>query len=174
MSKCGNKNCGCNDGPFHAPPPCTQGTSYCPNPEPCAETFSADCIIWMGDDIPTFGIKRGDRLTSILQRLIHLTDLDCPLVDGYNPVFLRSTNIWNTSIEIKWDAVIPTITSYQVEYQLVGAMSWTILAVTGLPLYPSALISGLTPNTAYDIRVGTLHGATTCYSATIRVTTLNS
>jgi hypothetical protein len=70
-----NTPCGCEDEALTTPPPCGQGTPECPDPEPCAETFSSDCIIWGSSDLTCDGTvlaTSGDRLTTILQRIVNL------------------------------------------------------------------------------------------------------
>lgn len=50
--KCESKlPCGCDDVSLKTPPPCETGTTACPNPDECPETFSAGCTIWTGQDI---------------------------------------------------------------------------------------------------------------------------
>lgn len=61
--------CGCDDHPLGTPPPCEIGTTVCPDPEPCSETFSDCCIIHDGDGIADLNIQTGDRFCDILQKI---------------------------------------------------------------------------------------------------------
>ena len=52
MKDCEDKKpCGCEDEALPSGTPCAEGTVDCPDPEPCAETFDARCIIYTGADI---------------------------------------------------------------------------------------------------------------------------
>lgn len=55
------EGCGCEDSS-----PCL------PNPEngECSDWVKAECVFWMGDDIPNTPIKRGVRLTEIVTYLL--------------------------------------------------------------------------------------------------------
>ena len=72
MSDCkDNKPCGCEDEELHTAPPCGDGVG-CDDPEPCAETFDAQCIIYTGPDIECGGqviASAGARVSDILQAL---------------------------------------------------------------------------------------------------------
>lgn len=71
---CGKlKPCGCEDQPLMTPPPCNQGTPECPDPDPCPETFRAECVVWTGPDLicnSTVIATAGDRLPLILERMV--------------------------------------------------------------------------------------------------------
>lgn len=67
--------CGCDDQALTGPPPCEQGTPNCPDPDPCPETFRAQCVVWTNDDLQcdsTVLATSGDRLPLILERLVAL------------------------------------------------------------------------------------------------------
>ena len=51
-SSCNNKcaKCGCKDSFLTSPPPCPTPQG-CPDPIPCQEVLSSDCIIYNGPDI---------------------------------------------------------------------------------------------------------------------------
>lgn len=73
MSDCKDKKpgCGCEDEELHTPPPCGDGVG-CDDPEPCAETFDAQCVIYTGPDIICSGqviASAGARLSDIVQAL---------------------------------------------------------------------------------------------------------
>ena len=171
--KCGHTHdCGCEKA-LTTPPPCATGTPECPLPDPCPETFSADCIVYTGDSIVDLGINRGDRLSSVLQRIgLFLTNPGC-IIPGSSCLAvldLHSTNIGTSSIYLAWSAV-DTATDYTVEYKEVGALSWTLNPTIALSANPTDMIGGLTSNTEYDIRVNAGCALGSCYSLTIRVKT---
>ena len=73
---CGHSTpCGCEDQALTGPPPCAQGTPNCPDPDPCPETFRAECLVWTSDDLicnSTVLATSGDRLPIILERMVAL------------------------------------------------------------------------------------------------------
>lgn len=69
MSNCKTKKCGCLDVGLTTPSPCPHDQYECPNPEPCAETFSDCCIIHDGDGIADLNIQTGDRVCDIWQKI---------------------------------------------------------------------------------------------------------
>jgi len=74
-SKCGNTSpitCGCETG-IPTPPPCAQGTPTCPDPDPCAETFDSQCIIYTGDPIEcnqTTIVDTNDNISDALNAIV--------------------------------------------------------------------------------------------------------
>jgi len=172
--KCKKKNCGCEKG-ITTNTPCVQNTPDCPNPEPCPETFSDECIMHTGDTIVDLDIKKGDRLSDILQKMtLLLTNNGC-IIPGaicQSPIGLASTNIYTTSIKLAWDPT-PNATTYQVEYKLAAAVTWTLNAPLAQATFPVDTIGGLLPNTEYHVRVRAICGIepVTCTSVTILVKT---
>lgn len=78
-SKCGNTSpitCGCETG-IPTPPPCAQGTPACPDPDPCAETFDSQCIIYTGDDIVCDNTIIVETNTNISEALNSIVDYFC-------------------------------------------------------------------------------------------------
>lgn len=78
-SKCGNTapiTCGCETG-IPTPPPCAQGTPTCPDPDPCAETFDSQCIIYTGDDIVCDNTTIVETNTSVSEALNNIVDYFC-------------------------------------------------------------------------------------------------
>lgn len=152
--KCDNKLCGCADKAISTAPPCGQNTDYCPEPEPCAETFSAGCIVYAGDTIVDSNITQGDRLDVILQKLtIWLTNPAC--IDNvgncFSPLGLKSTFISQNVIKISWEPSLGA-SQYYIQYKPASASTW----VTSLPVSAATgqyTISGLTANTIYYVRV---------------------
>lgn len=173
MSDCKKKPCGCDDGALVTPPPCENGTPTCPNPDPCSETFSTDCVVYTGDSIVDLGITRGDRLSTILQRIgLWLTNPGCitPGSSCLAVVDFHSTSIGTSTVALAWSAVT-TATGYTVEYKEASALSWMLNPSIGAVANPSDTIAGLLSNTEYDIRVSASCGVGACYSLTLRVKT---
>jgi hypothetical protein len=76
----------------------------------------------------------------------------------------------STVATVKWDAVA-LATSYSVEYKKPTDLVWTVLPTVFPVPYPSQVISGLTPNTDYYVRVNTTCPVGNCYSLTILIRT---
>lgn len=188
--KCEAKYCGCADKAQPVAPPCEQGTADCPDPEPCGETFSAECIVWTGDDIPQFGIKKGDRLDDIIQRFI-LWQLSPNCINPYNNTFpsdplstcvavtgLRTDWISQSQVKLLWTSVIQA-NSYTVQYST-DAVTWLSI-ITPPSTYTTTAnfftVSNLTPDTNYYFRIiSNCSVAGTCnptYSVVIKVKTLD-
>ena len=172
MSKsCGHKRpCGCEDQPLTTNPPCETGTSSCPTPDPCPETFALGCVVYTGDTIVDLGITNGERLDVILQRLtLWLTNPGCitPGFDCQAVLGFQSSNITSTSVDIAWLAA-PSATGYSIEYKLASALTWNITATTANTY---AVLGMLTPNSDYQIRVNAICPSGTCFSVTIQIKT---
>lgn len=169
--KCKIKKCGCTDTGLTTPTPCEHDTVSCPDPDPCPETFSDECVVHTGDEIVELGILQGDRLDDILQLLaLWYTNPSCvqPGVGCSSPLGLHSIGITTTTIKLGWN---PTTTAlgYEVEYREVTNLSWT---VNPQVLTTVDTIGGLLPATSYYIRVKPVCLLPSlCYSVTIRVTT---
>ena len=77
MSNCkDNIPCGCEDEALPSGTPCPEGVD-CPDPEPCAETFDAQCIVYTGDDLLCGGVviaSAGARVSDILVALAACSD----------------------------------------------------------------------------------------------------
>lgn len=164
------QDCGCSDLPLRLCAPCTP--TLCGNGDPCAETFSAACVVYTGDTIVDLGIMKGQRLDSIIQLFALLaTNPGCayPTAPCQSVLGVQSTTLSATTIGLKW---LPAInaTSYQVEYRTTTAVTWTLNPPVTQSPNPSDLIGGLLPNTSYYIRVKSIC-STSCYSLTILVTT---
>ncbi len=168
--KCKN-DCKCPGG-YTTAPVCENTLPACPDPEPCAETFNAGCIVYMGDDIIDLDIKKGDRLDVVIQKLIlaatnpgcALPTTQCNSVNG-----LKTTSISPTIITLKWLVALNAV-SYTVEYRPVSSLTWILNPPLG-PTVTTDYISGLTPATEYYIRVNTVCATGNCYSLTIKVKT---
>jgi hypothetical protein len=74
-SSCANKcaKCGCKDSFLTSPPPCPTPEG-CPDPVPCQEVLSSDCIIYNGPDIScneTVVITSDSTWTELLEDLVN-------------------------------------------------------------------------------------------------------
>lgn len=178
--KCDIKKCGCADKAIPVAAPCGQGTVYCPNPEPCAETFSTDCIVYTGDSIIDFDIQKGDRVSAIIQKLVlAITSPGC--IDGTGcqaPIALQTTEIGTTYMKISW-LPVDNAFNYTVYWKTPAAGGWTSSVP---PVTPSAnpeyTILGLTSGQEYYIKVMVQCVAVApnppgyCTSVTISATTI--
>lgn len=193
--KCEAKYCGCADKAQPVAPPCTQGTSDCPMPETCSEIFSAECIVYDGNDMPEYGINKGDRLDDIIQRIV-LYQFNAACAQPYTGVFpgtpatcsavtgLRSDWITANDVKLVWTAS-SLANSYVIEYKRVADPGWTTLYAITNPANQYTTkntyytVGGLTPNTLYYFRViskcvadtSPCSGSGCCTSVIIRVKT---
>ena len=91
--------CSCGDVGYTTPlpPPCEIGTEACPTPDPCGETFCAECIPYCGDTIVDLGITQGTRMDVVVQMLaLYLTNPGCitPVNTGsITNIFISSAGI---------------------------------------------------------------------------------
>ena len=182
--KCEPKYCGCADKAIPTGPFC--GSLSCPDPEPCAETFSAHCIVYTGNSIPELGIMKGDRVDDIIQRLVtYLLNPDCvaPFSDFNNQVAntclavvdLHVQSISTTQAVLGWTSPAYA-TSYDVSYGVVPDVGDPIVWITtSTPVINSFTISGLTSNTSYYFKISSYCDAGgPCDSIVIQANTLNS
>jgi hypothetical protein len=173
---CKKKKCGCEDQGLTTPTPCIHDTFNCPNPDPCPETFSSCCVIFNRDTILDTGINNGDNLCTILQKIsLWITNPNCanPNSTCQSPLGFYSSMVSPTTIKLNWSPV-GAPGSYQVEYKKTTDMTWLQNPAVANTVFTDT-IGGLTPNTAYMIRVKAVCDAndppTQCYSVTILVTT---
>lgn len=161
--------CGCGDHVLKTPL-CSTNNPGCDYPDQCSETFSSNCTLFMGDTIANLDIKKGDPMTTVIQKLVMAVvnpgcaypDSPCRGVTG-----LLSYEVKTTSLKLIWDAVTGA-TNYQVEYRQVDSPTWLLNpAVTGL----KDVIGGLNSNTSYYVRVKTNCGVNSCYSLVLTITT---
>jgi hypothetical protein len=186
--KCEPKYCGCADQAIHAAPPCGQGTADCPNPEPCAETFSAECIVYTGDSMPELGITKGDRIDKVIQAIgMWILNPACQQpfdgnFDDQEPndcvgvIDLKTTNITSSSITLSWDPS-PTVVTYTVAWAEVPN-PFTPLVWSSVTNITSTIttIANLDPDTEYYFKVNTIcevgPPVVGCESLVIKATTL--
>jgi hypothetical protein len=169
---CKTKKCGCLDTGLTTPSPCPHDIYQCPNPDPCAETFSDCCIIHTGDTIVDLGIEQGYSLCQILQLLaLWQTNPTCadPASACRSVLGLNSTVVTGTTIGLAWTSV-GSPNSFQVEYREVSSFTWLLNPIVVAPTVVDT-IGGLLLNSFYYIRVNAMCDTGTCYSVTILVKT---
>lgn len=179
-NKCKSAPCGCEDKGLTTPPACAQNTVDCPNPEPCAETFSDCCIIHNNDafvyitetDDLTFSVLQGERLCDTLQRLTTAVFGSCEAGTSY--IYgLKSTVVTSSTINVVWTPV-PLADSYTVYYATVAGMIWSNSGLITANTSPTYTITGLNTNTPYYVYVTyTIDGKESCRSVSLIITTLN-
>jgi hypothetical protein len=174
--KCKKKkgNCQCG-GPIRVPTVYSSNPTSCPSPNPCTSITPMECVCYTGPSIVDLGINTGDSLERVLQILVlAITNPGCiiPPTDCISVLDVDYTNdsCGANALIISWNAV-STAVSYQVEYRVVGAVSWT-LAPSVVPPITQTTLGGLVPDTWYEIRVNAVCDVGNCYSLTIRVKTL--
>lgn len=172
-SKCKTKPCNCADQGLTTQPPCAQNTPDCPDPEQCAETFSGECIIYTGDTIVDNDIQYGDRFNEIIQKLTlmilnpNCTDIASPCLSALG---LMSTALTTTTASFKWDAVTTALT-YEFSYKEATALVWTTIPAIPISAFPTRILTGLTANTDYHVRVTSVCATGACFSLTILIRT---
>lgn len=169
-SNCGCKQaCGCGDVVLTTPPSCPV---RCTNGDPCPETFDAKCLVYMGDTIANLGITTGMRFDDVLQILaMAIVNPGCiyPSAPCQGAVGFKSTLISATTISLKWLPVSNAL-SYQVEYRATTSPTWIVNPAVTAPTVVDS-IGGLTPNTAYYVRVKTTCLSGNCYSLVLTIKT---
>jgi len=172
---CKTTPCGCGDTGLTTPPPCSVNTVFCPTPNPCAEEFSSDCIVYTGPELLcgdnplttlTSIIPTGVSMSEALQILLNYV---CNQTTESGLVYIHLNGLVTaTSIPLTWNAITGD-TSYQIWMKLsTDPVASFALVSTVSPTY--ATITGLLPVTGYDFYI---KGVTTLTeSLIIRVTTL--
>lgn len=174
-SNCKKKACGCEEG-LTTPVPCIHDSLTCVGADPCAETFSTDCLIYSKDTIVDIGILKGDNLTNILQIISLLITNPVCMIPGAlckSVLNLQSQLVTSTAIKVGWISAGTTPLSFQVEYKQDTSSTWLLNPPLANNIFTDT-ISGLLPNTSYHIRVNSICSVSqSCYSVTILVKTNN-
>ena len=90
-SSCNNKcaKCGCKDSFLTSPPPCPTPNG-CPDPVPCQEVLSSDCVIYTGDPIMCDDIVIIPSDSTMTEALIALADFMCGCCGGtHTPITFK-------------------------------------------------------------------------------------
>ena len=171
--KCDDKYCGCADKAIPVAPPCEQGTADCPYPEPCSETFSAQCSIYTGDDLVELGISKGDRMSDVVQRLgLWLLRAGCinPTATCQAVTDLHTTYISGSMVKLAWSPSASAST-YTVQYSP-DNLSWFSYTPDIAGTSSTYSIGSLTSGTDYYFRILTnCTSGGPCESLIIKVTT---
>jgi hypothetical protein len=174
---CKKVPCGCEQG-IHAAPPCATGTPACPNPEPCAETWSDCCVIHNGDSfsyvdkVVPFVVNQGERLCDILQR--YFSYVECPPTATATPYGLKSKVVTATTINIGWTPLALADT-YEVFYTPASVIAFVSAGIVPQNTSPNLTITGLSPNTTYYVKViARYNSINSCSSVSLIIKTLVS
>lgn len=169
---CNNKPCGCQDTKLTTPL-----TTYCKNQEPCEEAVFTECVEYNGNNIVNIEIKNGERLDTILKKLVlYLTNPACfdPTATCQAIKDFEVLDINSSEGTVFW--VVPgapaAITAVTLEYSTSKTfVTSTVVTVTGLTQYK---IINMIPNTDYYIRLktSTLGSPNCCTSITLNFKTL--
>lgn len=93
---CGNKNCGpCSDDAIIVPATFSNDPEVCPeDSETCSELFDADCVCWPGPDMCELDIRTGDRIPSILRKIVlSIRDISCQVSSLLTGLDVTAANI---------------------------------------------------------------------------------
>jgi len=122
-SSCNNKctKCGCRDSFLTSPPPCPTPQG-CPDPIPCQEVLSSDCIIYNGPDVLCNGdivVYSDATWTEILEDIVAyfcnaLTNISSTVVTGGTNISVTSATVGNVTTYTV--SAIPTFTYEIGEY----------------------------------------------------------
>lgn len=165
MENCRKKKCSCEDAGIHTLCP-NCNPQDCPNPNPCAEMFSDECIIHTGDAIPYYNIESGDSYATILQKIILKESGACVETSVVN---LHSTSVTATTIRVAW-IIQGTPDSMQLQYST-DNINWLANPAVTPPTYTDIIGPSLIPDTDYYLKVVTTVGQTECDSVVIKVKT---
>lgn len=177
-SKCGTKTagCGCSDTAYTtAPQTSCPPNTQCPTPEICSEYVNTRCVYSAQIGILGLGIDPNESMQQILQRLDILLGATPGCADPtsacQSTTLVYPVEITQTTATFSWEAS-STADDYQVEYKLSSAGGWTLLPVQAATEPTQILITGLTANSTYYVRVNSICPVGNCYSATLIFNTL--
>lgn len=166
--KCRNIPCSCADSAMTTTP---YDTANCPTPQVCSEFIYTGCIIYNGPELVEINIVPGMTLNEIIQaQLIYLNNSPC-MTTTCPAVFVNVIKITSTSIDIGWNT-ISEAESYLISYsdEAGSPQVWLNLPLVTNPTN-HLVITGLTCESTYNIRVTANYSSSFCDSVVIRVTT---
>lgn len=172
-----NCSSGCSCGSCQDTPLTITGYNNCPGGEPCDTVLSTDCSVYKGLDIVDIPVKYGERLTTIVRRML-LRELYPTCIQPTNPclsvVDVELISITDTQAEFEWVNPGNTGNTYTPEITLASNISWTQPIPGGIS--NKVKFINLIPNTNYLFRVkNTDSGATTvCTSLVFKFKTLQT
>lgn len=173
---CKQPKCGCADSPlttipqYQCPP-----NADCPVPSPCGEYFDSACVYYNSAGITDLNIEEGASLQSIIQRLVLVATGNISCVTGSCQATFNIFPVTKTSttITIAWaPSNTATVgTTYQVSYKTIPALSWNVFPAQPYTDPTQLVITSLTADTDYLVRVLTDCGGSSCYSVTLQIKT---
>lgn len=173
--KCKKQSCnGCTDLSVSVPTRYSNDPGLCPKPNPCSEQFPMECICYDGPDIVELNIKSGDKLDLVLKKIIMaISNPGCSNFSDdtacQGTVGIIVSDITPTTFNLYWNSV-PAATSYIIEYRVSGDIVWLTTTPVIAPTV-SAMVTGVLPDTVYEVRIQTVCSGSTCYSLTIKLKT---
>lgn len=159
-----------NCNPCQDCPPVPAVLTPCVDSEPCEELSLLGCVKYNGDTIVDGNIVPGERLDSILQKLMvaHINGIACISPTLKCVTNLRSTVVSANSITLAWLNHVDIATSV-LNYKTESANTWTTVNVLNKT---TEQLTGLLANTKYLFKIVTTgSNNVTCTSVTIAVTT---
>jgi hypothetical protein len=138
--------------------------------EPCDELSLLGCVKYNGDTIVEGNIVSGERLDSIIQKLIvaQVSGTSCISPTLKCVTALRSTVVKANSITVAWNVPLDN-TGLTLMYKTEAASTWTSVVSNGLS---TKEVLSLSASTKYLFKVAsTASGNVNCTSVTIAVTT---
>ena len=180
-NKCNSSDpCGCQD--HGLPTPCGYTDCTDPTVERCAEVICAECVTWcgpttvIGDDGVKIVINNGERLDSIVQKLVLVLSMGlgpCTSNDVLHaPYNIYTGSITNSSVTLVWNQESSLATNIIIAYEDVNVPGWTFLPGISPGLF-TYTITGLLPGTEYRFRVDAEDAtANLCKSVEVYATTL--
>jgi hypothetical protein len=145
-------NCGPTAGyPFETPPSC----SSAPTPTGGGTVMSYCHLIGgVGVNLANgFGPLPGNAIRAAVTDALNSSCIpaNCPTITCTAPVAITFSSIANTSASISWNT-ISGATGYNLQHRLSPAGAWT----TVNNINPPYSLTGLTPNTVYEVQVQTI------------------
>lgn len=135
------------------------------------------CVYYNNAGVVDLGIAEGTSLQEVIQKIAILLGANPGCADPtsacQSTFNVYPTDSSATTLTISW-APNPTAVTYVVEYKTAAAGVWTLLPAQDAADPTQVLISSLTANTEYYIRILSNCSGGSCYSATISVFTLAS
>ena len=187
---CGNCNTCNSSDPFGCQDhglttPCSYTDCIDPTTERCDEVTCAECVSWCGpttevinSEGENFVIQSGERLDSILQRMIHV------LAQGLNPCTSSNSSlhavqnvyvgaITTNSITIVWGGESSGTTGLEILHDTaITPTGWITSSTPTAPGVFNYTVTGLVPATEYKFRVDALDGVGSCESVIVYAKTL--
>lgn len=183
-SKCNNNQpCGCSDSALTNP--CSYTDCSVGN-ERCDSVCDAACVSYtgtgfqIGDANQLLSIDSGERLDSIIQKFASM------IVNGvgscnsddvnHNPYNVYATAITSTGVTVVWNGISNLSTGHNVYFDnATTPTGWQLVNTSPVAVSVfTQVVTALTPNTTYKIKVETVGAPGSCKPIEIVFTTLSS